>query len=365
MSSDLPDTSTPPERPARSPKRYALVMKLVRRTHMYLGLLLFPWLLVFGISGMLFNHPNLGEDVKVRELSSEQLRSLTGLEPVQAGEIAREVVARLNAQNNGQGGAYQLDPGFESSFSGFTVLLAPGEGENHIFIVDLKDGTATLSTRNTGASKPQETAPFAGATVSLPNHSMAAIESKVAQLLPKLDVQAKTPLRASPRGAPEVRFRMTDAQQRAWNVTYNLGSGRLDGRPTEATPEISANELLTKLHKTHHYPLDVGFTWVWALFADITGLMIVFWAVSGLFMWWQMKPTRVIGVGAISLAVGLGLFFIGGTIAELHFGNVQKRTGPGDGQPPPAQAKPAAAAARPVGAVPAPEVMTRSESDDH
>lgn len=98
MSNDLPDTSTPSERPARSPKRYQLVMKLVRRTHM---------LLVFGISGMLFNHPNLGEDVKVREISSEQLRSLTGLEPVQAGEIAREVVARLNTQNNGPGDGQQ------------------------------------------------------------------------------------------------------------------------------------------------------------------------------------------------------------------------------------------------------------------
>jgi hypothetical protein len=72
--------------------------------------------------------------------------------------------------------------------------------------------------------------------------------------------------------------------------------------------------------------------------------MIVFWAVSGLFMWWQMKPTRVIGVAAISLALGLGMVIIGGTLAELQFGNVQRRTGPGDGQPPP-QAKPAQAKA--------------------
>jgi hypothetical protein len=341
MSNDLPVTSPPPERPR---KRYQLVMKLVRRTHMYLGLLLFPWLLVFGISGMLFNHPNLGEDVKMRALSAEQLRSLTGLEPVDAGGIAREVVSRLNAQGGGQGEGYQLDPDFESRFSGFTVLMAPGEGVNHILIVDLNDGTGTLATRNTGSAQPRETAPFAGETVSLPDHSLAAVESRVAGLLPKLDIQAKTPLRANPRAAPEVRFRMTDSRQRVWNVTYNLGSGRLDGRPTEASPGLSLNELLTKMHTTHHYPLDVGFTWVWALFADITGLMIVFWAVSGLLMWWQMKPTRVIGVAAISLALGLGLVVIGGTLAELQFGNVQRRTGPGDGQPPP-QAKPTQARA--------------------
>ena len=340
MSNDLPVTSPQPESPVSPQKRYPRVMKIVRRTHMYLGLLLFPWLLVFGVSGMLFNHPNFGEDVKMRELSGEQLRSLTGLESVDAGGIAREVVAKLNAEGSGQGERYQLDPDFGSRFSGFTVMMAPGEGVNHILIVDLNDGTGTLATRATGSSQPRDPAPFSGETVSLPEHSLAAVESRMAQLLPKLDIQAKTPLRANPRSAPEVRFRMTDAKERVWNVTYNLGSGRLDGRLAEATPELSVNELLSKLHTTHHYPLDMGFTWVWALFADITGLMIVFWAVSGMFMWWQMKPTRVIGVAAISLALGLGLVVIGGTLAELQFGNVQKRTGPGDGQPPP-QAKPA------------------------
>lgn len=347
-----PPQSTPG---ARSPKKYQLVMKYVRRVHMYLGLVLFPWLLVFGVSGMLFNHPNLGEDVKVREISRDQLRSLTGLEPLEAGAIAQEVVTRLNAQ----GGGYQLDASAESRFSGFTVLMAPGEGVNHILIVDLDDGDAELATRGTASPQPRETAPFEGASIPLPEHSMAAVEAKVAQLLPKLDIQAKTPLRANPRSAPEVRFRMTDAKQQAWNVTYNLGSGRLDGRLAEDSPKLGFNELLTRLHTTHHYPLDFGATWLWALFADITGVTLVIWALTGLFMWWQMKPTRVIGVVSISLALGLGVAVIGGTLAELRFGNVKKKTGPGDGQPPP---PPAAAAARPAAAPPSTGHMTNGEA---
>lgn len=352
-----PQSSAPKPVPsARSPRWYPVLMKLVRRTHMYLGLLLFPWLLVFGTSGMLFNHPHLGEDVKQREIPAEQLRSLTGLTPMEAGGIAREVVAQLN----GRGGeAYQLDPDFESHFSGFAVLLAPGEGVQHILVVDLKDGSANLATRGTG-SQARETASFLGATVPLPDHSMAAVESRLAELLPKLEVQAKTPLRANPRSSPEVRFRMMDSQQRVWNVTYDLGSGRLDGRLAEASPGLSANELLTRLHKTHHYPVDLGVTWFWALFADMTGLMIVFWALSGLFMWWQMKPSRVMGVGAISLALGLGLAVIGGTLSELQFGNVQRRAGPGDG-PPPAQARPAPRPSTPPPDAEAP----RAEGDDH
>ncbi len=329
-------------------------MKLVRRVHMYLGLLLFPWLVIFGISGMLFNHPHVGEDVTVRELSAEQMRALTGLEPLDPNAIAQQVVSQLNAQ--GTEGGYRLDASAKSRFSGFTVLLAPGEGVMNIFIVDLKDGSATLSTRATGTSTPRPEVPFAGALVPLPEHSLAAVEAQVAQVLPKLDVQAKTPLRANPRNAPEVRFRMIDTQQRAWNVTYNLGSGRLDGRPADAPRVLSVNELLTRLHTTHHYPVDFGILWLWALFADITALTLVLWAVSGLFMWWQMKPSRVLGVAAVSLALGLGLAIIGGTLAELQFGNVQKTSGPGGDSPPP---PPPVAA--PSAASPAPSVLTRGE----
>lgn len=347
--SDDAATSTPPPptATARTSKRYPAVMKVVRRTHMYLGLLLFPWLLVFGVSGMLFNHPEMGEDVTTRELSGEQLRSITGLQATDPKALAEQVVAGLNtARKEGAGAEYRLDPSFDSRFSGFTVLVAPGDGVNHIMIVDLKDGTGTLATRSTRSKQPRQEAPFVGETVALPEHDLASVEAKMAPLLTQLGVEAKTALRANPRAAPELRFRMLDAQQKAWNVTYDLGSGRVDGRPADAARVLSVNELLSRLHKQHHYPLDLGFTWVWALFADITGLMIVFWAVSGLFMWWQMKPTRVIGVGAISLALGLGLAFIGGTLAELQFGNVQMRTGPGDsGEPPPSKPAKAAVAA--------------------
>ena len=53
-----------------------------------------------------------------------------------------------------------------------------------------------------GLAGPRETAPFAGASVPLPEHSLAAVETQVAQLLPKLDVTARTPLRANPRARP-------------------------------------------------------------------------------------------------------------------------------------------------------------------
>ena len=354
MSIDTPDAPSSPAPAPRSPIRYPLVMKWVRRTHMYLGLLLFPWMIVFGVSGVLFNHPDVGEDVAVREVPAEQLQAITGMAPVAPEAVAKQLVEQLNAN----GGTYRLESSSDPHFSGFTVLLAPGEGVNNIVIVNLDEGSATVSTRSTVSPKPKLEAPFAGDTVTLPEYSMAAIEAKLAPLLTKLDVPAKSAPKASPRGAPELRFKMLDANQQAWNVTYNLGSGLVDGRPADAARVLSVNELLTKLHVLHHYPSNFGVMWLWALFADISGVMIVFWALSGLFMWWQMRPTRVLGIGALSLAIGLGLAVIGGTLVDLQFGNVQKRTGPGGGAPP--KPKPA-----PAGETKPAAVTTDAEADHH
>ena len=57
------DVAPSPTRARRRPRGrwLAKLMKLVRRVHMYTGLLMFPWVLLFGLSGMLFNHPNFGE----------------------------------------------------------------------------------------------------------------------------------------------------------------------------------------------------------------------------------------------------------------------------------------------------------------
>ena len=192
-----------------------------------------------------------------------------------------------------------------------------------MLLISLDDGDATLSTFPPGPGKAPDP-PFAGAKIELPEHRMAAVEEQVKELLPRLGVEGAGPLRAHPEVSPELRFRMRDADARAWNVTYDLGSGRLDGRPDDAPAQLRFVELLGNLHKTHHFPVHGGMTWVWALFADITGITLVLWALSGLAMWWQMKPSRVIGAVAIAVAVAVAAVVMSGTASDILFGKVEK-----------------------------------------
>ena len=78
MTSPDPQKEAPSPRaePPRPRRRYGAVMKFVRRLHMYLGLLVFPWVLLFGASGALFNHPEIGRDIEQRDLSPEELEEI-------------------------------------------------------------------------------------------------------------------------------------------------------------------------------------------------------------------------------------------------------------------------------------------------
>lgn len=307
-------------RGSRGRPRYGAIMKVVRRVHMYLGLLLFPWILLFGISGTLFNHPQIGRDIDSRSLSGEQLSALTGFQPWDPGELARQVVEQLNA---GSPSRYTLDPGTPGAFSGWPLLAAPSAGGGRqVVILRLDDGSATVSSHPPEPEAPAP--PFAGVAIDLPGHRMAAVQEQIKDLLPKIGVDAAGPLRAHPKISPELRFGMRDADGRAWNVTYNLGTGRLDGRHAGARGWPRFVEVLETLHKTHHFPVHGGVAWLWALFADITGITLVVWALSGLAMWWQMKPSRVLGALAIAAAVALAAVVMVGTASDALFGHVGK-----------------------------------------
>ncbi|MRG97500.1 PepSY domain-containing protein [Polyangium spumosum] len=312
------EASSPRVEPPRPRRRYGAVMKFVRRLHMYLGLLVFPWVLLFGASGALFNHPEIGRDIEQRDLSPEELSTLTGWKPWNPEQIAQRVVAQINA---GSSGMYTLDPSAPSSFSGWPLLATPSRaGGRHVLIVSLDGGGATFSTH---APEPKsDPPPFVGATIELPEYRMAAVQDQLTELLPKLGIDAEGPLRAHPKVHPELRFRMRDENGRTWNVVYDLGTGQVDGRPAGAG-KLRFVELLERLHTTHHFPIHGDMAWFFALFADITGITLVVWALSGLAMWWQMKPTRVVGALAIAIALAAAALVMRGTASEIQFGNVQ------------------------------------------
>ena len=66
------------------------------------------------------------------------------------------------------------------------------------------------------------------------------------------------------------------------------------------------NAILERFHRRRGYATGYGLDTVWAGSVDLFIIAMVFWVASGLWMWWEMKVTRRLGL--TSLLGGVGVF---------------------------------------------------------
>lgn len=301
-------------------------LRLARRVHLYAGLVLLPWLMFFGASGLLFNHPNLGEQVTAFRLGPERVRELTGLSPWSLDQAATEVVAKLNATAGRQ--AYTLDSGFPARLQGALVLKAPAPQGQHLLLFNPERAMGIVATRR---ARPEgEPAPFATSHLDLPEYSLAELEGKLSELLTKTNTPSPARLQGDAKLSPTLELRLKDERGELWNVTYAVGTGKVGGRRTDQLPNLGVSQLFAALHMTHHFPMALGARWFWALFQDLLGIAMVFWGLSGLIMWWQLKATRIVGVISLLSALAITGVVAYGTANDLLFGDVAQKLGPGD-----------------------------------
>jgi hypothetical protein len=107
------------------------------------------------------------------------------------------------------------------------------------------------------------------------------------------------------RGPPDIYFEATSGGVTT-PVKYNAVNGTLS-----AVAPISWRQYFLRLHTAHHFPHAIGPRWFWALVVDAMFVAMVFWGISGLFMWWQIRSVRWVGLatvlGGALLAVALGI----------------------------------------------------------
>lgn len=70
--------------------------------------------------------------------------------------------------------------------------------------------------------------------------------------------------------------------------------------------EFRANGWLERMHRRRGYQQQFAADLIWAVLVDTTIAAMLFWALSGLWMWWEMKATRALG--GLALAAGAALF---------------------------------------------------------
>ena len=262
------------------------VLKGVRRVHLYLGLTLVPWILLYGATALLFNHSGW--------LSS---RAYWNTGPVAMSELpspeflARDAVGRMAPGIDLVEGSVQWLG--HVSFSGETAT-------HHARVSVHPDGSGGLLRTSPRTEDPPA---WAGALADWSPVDEAAERSIVARALAAANAQGAELDALTLRRYPTLRFDVLDGEQ-----TYAVEL-ELDGElAVEPAGSATLRGRLLRLHTAHGSPGYVGVRWFWARIVDVMGLAMLAWGVTGLLMWWQIRPTR--RVGGIALGLGMGTMLV-------------------------------------------------------
>ena len=87
-------------------------------------------------------------------------------------------------------------------------------------------------------------------------------------------------------------------------ITYT----KADGKLLIEKQNFQMPSFLERMHRRRGYQYGYAQEDAWAFSVDLVIFSMVFWSLSGLWMWWELKGTR--RWGAISSLAGVGLFLL-------------------------------------------------------
>ena len=314
-----PETAPAAQRTLATRPLRKRVFHVLRRGHLYCGLFLFPWAILYGVTAFLFNHPTAFSDQPTATFGKSAAAG-TPLESLPTpGELAAALVAKLN-ETQKPPTPYTL-AGEAKYLRDNAFATVKADGQTLSILIDLKNGGGTVRVAPTVERKEPGKAPFAvgsragpvgrGSGVRGPGSRGSNMPSSSEGI--KLDdpiherIKASVPTLVERAGFPSGEVTVTsvpdvvfpvEADGKTWTATYNPMTGALSGTSVVAKPEneLSIRRFLTRLHTTHGYPNEVNDRWFWAVVVDGMAFTMCFWALTGLVMWWQIKATRKIGL---------------------------------------------------------------------
>jgi len=268
-----------------------MILHVIRRVHLFMGLLLAPWMVLFAVSAFLLNHPTAFPDQEgtafaANEISGTSLAELRG-----AGDIAADVVAELNRRAGHD--EYRLVRPEKAQYRGdFASAVLRTDGKSYTVLVDVREGTGFARLR----AEPKAKAPFASKLDTLPGEPVA---DQLKAGLPKaLERAGLSSGEITVTFIPDVLFDVEAADGRTWQATYSPMSHSLTGT-TEVSDPLTTRRFVTRLHVTRGYPPSPSVRWFWALSVDVVSIAMIFWVASGLVMWLQLKAVRWAGLAVI------------------------------------------------------------------
>lgn len=292
---------------ARSTRRRtgaSKVMYWIRRIHLYSGLFMFPWVMLYGITALLFNHAGLFPDRPGRTLTRAEFVGTALEQMVNPAADAEQAVAALNAKFASAGRSsspFRLVAPERAVYTRDVIVArARGTGQEHSVLFDLPSGTAFVSTSEQAEA---ELPPFAMRGLKVPGALGERVKAGLPQALTRQGLAADD---ASISIGAELLF-LVEADGRVWRASYHPQTGAVSGRPldTSRPSDLSTRRFLTQLHLTHGYPSQPGIKWLWAMVVDCMFASMIFWGLSGLFMWWHIKSVRAVGAAVLTISLFL------------------------------------------------------------
>lgn len=296
---------------------------LIRRGHLYLGLLLCPWVFLYGVTAYLFNHPSHFSDSNLRHFDSGVV-ARAGFDGVPtAGPLAAQVVQALNERFPEV--SLSLIDAHPSRFDGDLFFAGAESDSKQVQLLVFRNGnggTIREQVRNKSEAKqadfviaPKSSASGNSSTEQFdpktePLKIDSGIDRTIATALPKMVRELGYPELAENvklTSVPVLEF-AASASNGKWLVRYDCLKGTVSAKELDEALRAKVpgwRRYLLGMHTAHGYPGEKSPRWYWAIVVDVMAALMVFWGASGIVMWWQIKRLRL--WGSLTIAVSLML----------------------------------------------------------
>lgn len=295
---------------------------VVRRSHLYLGLLLCPWALLYGMTAYLFNHPSHFSDSNLRTFSADVLEEAGFFGVGSPEELAGQVVDGLNERFpeaqltlNSQSPRFDGDFFFASAQTDTKLVQllifrngSGGSVREQLEHKKVDQPAAPFAISGQSKSSPTPESQIASDDLSRPLKLDKGLDQGIDKALPEIarrigysDIAGSFKLTS----VPALEF-VAKSQDTEWRVRYDSLKGTVAASPvdpSQPSKQFGWRRYLTKMHTTHGYPGEVSPQFFWAIIVDTMAAVMIFWGLSGILMWWQIKRLRFWGGVTIASSV--------------------------------------------------------------
>lgn len=282
----------------RQPRRLATrILILIRRIHLYFGLFLLPWVMLYGVTGAMFNHQEVFPEVTFKAVPQGLAGDSTLAGFPSAAELASQVVEALKSVSDGE--QIELADDHGAAFTGDIMFEAFTSGTQHVVHLDPVSLDAHITSRAPHEEHPEPLLKGV-AWLELKSDPHEAAFNAAKKMF--VDAGIKADRGPQPLGWAKLNF-LARVNGEPARITYVLKDGHVDVTRFAGQDGMTWRHYLLRLHTAHGQPPHWNARMFWSLFVDAMAVAMVIWGVSGVVMWWQIKRTRRLGSVVIALSL--------------------------------------------------------------